>query len=64
MMEEKRVLMGRKTSLSNDMARASLVSIGTSLCMTPIIDIDSTELLKYCALGLAGSNPSVSFILI
>ena len=64
MMEEKRELMGRNTSLSHDMARASLISIGTSLCMTPIIDTDRTELLKYCALGLAGSNPSVSSILI
>ena len=44
MMEEKRVLMGRNTSLRNDMIRASFVSIGTSLCMTAIIDTDSTEL--------------------
>ena len=55
MMEEKRGLMGRNTSLSNDMACSSL--IGTSDSKTAIIDIDSAELLKYCALGLAGANP-------
>ena len=57
MMEEKRGLMGRNTSLSNDMAFSSL--IGTSDSKTAIIDTDSAELLKYCALGLAGANPSL-----
>ena len=56
-MEEKRGLMGRNTSLSNDMVCSSL--IGTSDSKTAIIDTDSAELLKYCALGLAGANPSL-----
>jgi hypothetical protein len=56
MMEEKRGLMGRKTWLSNEMAWASL--IGTSDSKTARIEIDKTELFKYCPLGLTGSNTS------
>jgi hypothetical protein len=60
MMEEKRGLMGRNRSLSNDMACVSL--IGTSVSKTEIMDMESTELLKYCPVGLTGSNPSQNSI--
>jgi hypothetical protein len=38
--------------------------IGTSNSKTTIIDIDSTELVKYCPVGLTGSNPSLKSITI
>lgn len=62
--EEKRGLMGSHAplTLSNDMRGRSL--IGTSNSRTTITDIDSTELLKYCPLGLTGSNPSLKSITI
>ncbi len=60
-MEEKRGLMGRNTSLSNDMA-GSWSLIGISNSKTAIMDTDSTELLKFCAVGLTGSNPSSNSI--
>ncbi|GLT55085.1 hypothetical protein SLA2020_282350 [Shorea laevis] len=62
MMEEKRGLMGRKSSLSNDTVWMSL--IGTSTSKTLIIDIHNTELFKYCPRGLTGSNPSLNSIMV
>jgi hypothetical protein len=56
MMEEKRRLMGRKTCVSKEMAWASLIGISDS--KTVRIEIDKTELFKYCPLGLTGSNTS------
>lgn len=55
-MEEKRGLMGRNTSLSNDMVAES--SIGFSDSKTARIHTDRTELLKYCPVGLTGSDTS------
>ena len=61
MREEKRGLIGRKTSLSNGMVGKS--SIGISKSKTPRMQTDNTELLKYCAVGLTGSeySPSSTF---
>ena len=56
MMEEKRGLMGRKTSLRR--AYVCKSSIGTSNSKTPMMYMHSTELLKYCPTGLTGSSCS------
>lgn len=56
--EEKRGLMGRKTSLSKPNAGES--SIGISESKTARMQTESTELLKYCAVGLTGSEYSLS----
>ena len=61
-MEEKRGLMGRNTSLTNDIMEGRLL-IGISNSITAIMDTDSTELLKYCPVGLTGSNPSSNSII-
>ena len=61
-MEEKRGLMGRNTSLSNDIMEGRLL-IGISNSITATMDTDSTELLKYCPVGLTGSNPSSNSII-
>ena len=58
MSEEKRGLMGRNTSLSNDKVGKS--SIGMSNSKMLIIDICKTELLKYCPVGLTGWSSSSS----
>ena len=62
-MEEKRGLMGRNTSLTNDIVEGRLL-IGISNSITAIMDTDSTELLKYCPVGLTGSNPSSNSIIV
>ena len=61
-MEEKRGLMGRNTSLSNDIMEGRLL-IGISNSITAIMDTNSTELLKYCPVGHTGSNPSSNSII-
>jgi len=53
MMEEKRGLMGRKTSLIR--VKVCKSCMGTSNSKTPIIYMHSAELLKYCPIGLTGS---------
>ncbi|CAK9149501.1 unnamed protein product, partial [Ilex paraguariensis] len=58
MTEENRGLMGKNTFLSNDMVCKS--SNGTAISKTPMIVTDNTELLKYCAVGLTGSDTSSS----
>ena len=66
MMDEKRGLMGRKTSLSKDKTSTSVMLIGISNSKTPIIHTDNTELLKYWAVGLTGSTSipsnSINFV--
>jgi hypothetical protein len=65
MTEEKRGLIGRNKSLSNDAACTWLSVIGTSISKTARIDTDNTELLKYCPVGLTGSvNPSFNSIML
>lgn len=59
MMEEKRGLMGRKTSLTKGISSES--SMGTSVSKTPRTETFRAELLKYCAEGLTGSKASSSF---
>ena len=67
MMDEKRGLMGRKTSLSKDKASASLMLIGIANSKTPRIHRDNTELLKYWPVGLTGSasipSNSINFVI-
>ena len=55
MMEEKRGLMGRKTSLSSEKAWASIMVMGISNSRTARMEMDKIELLKYCPVGLTGS---------
>jgi len=59
MMEEKRGLMGRKTSLRR--AKACKSSMETSNSKTAIIYKHRDELLKYCPIGLTGSCNCSSF---
>jgi hypothetical protein len=59
MMEEKRGLMGRKTSLTKGIVFES--SMGTSVSKTPRTETFRAELLKYCEEGLTGSKASSSF---
>jgi hypothetical protein len=59
MMEEKRGLMGRKTSLRR--AKACKSSMATSNSKTAIIYKHSDELLKYCPIGLTGSSNCSSY---
>jgi len=56
MTEEKRGLMGRKTSLIR--AKVCKSCMGTSNSKTPMMYMHSTELLKYCPIGLTGSSCS------
>jgi hypothetical protein len=58
MMEEKRVLIGRKTSWRSDIV--CLSSIGISDSKTPKMHTLSEELFKYCPVGLTGSSISSS----
>ena len=48
--------------MSNDIVEGRLL-IGISNSITAIMDTDSTELLKYCPVGLTGSNPSSNSII-
>ena len=59
MMEEKRGLMERKTSRIKDIISES--SKGISVSKTARMDMFRAELLKYCPVGLTGSNASSSF---
>lgn len=59
MMEEKRGLMGRKTSLNK--AKTCKSWMGTSNSKTAIMCKHMTELLKYCPRGLTGCSSSSSF---
>lgn len=52
--EEKRGLIGIKTFLSNVMAQESSTEISDS--NTQITEIDMTELVKYCPVGLTGND--------